>query len=149
MFELAHSSPLQLVSLVLAFVAVVYYVHFRQLRQKRALLPPGPPGSPRAKYQPRLIQKWIEEYGPVISLSQGNDVLVIVGRHQVVSDSVVWPRVVVASYIMLINVLELLERHECMTTGTQIELDWYSQVSTKGSLIRPGWGRAKLAEYWT
>ncbi|KIJ60557.1 hypothetical protein HYDPIDRAFT_32184, partial [Hydnomerulius pinastri MD-312] len=82
MFELAHSSPLQLVSLVLAFVAIVYYVHFRQLRQKHALLPPGPPGSPRAKYQPRLIQKWIEEYGPIISLRQGNDVLVIIGRHQ-------------------------------------------------------------------
>ncbi|KIJ60559.1 hypothetical protein HYDPIDRAFT_170175 [Hydnomerulius pinastri MD-312] len=82
MFELIHRSPLQLVSLVLAFVAVVYYVYLRRLRQKHALLPPGPPGSPHGKYQPRLIQKWIEEYGPVISLRQGNDVLVIIGRHQ-------------------------------------------------------------------
>ncbi|KAG8220648.1 cytochrome P450 [Butyriboletus roseoflavus] len=50
-------------------------------RQKHALLPPGPPGSPHARYPPRLIQSWIEEYGPVISLKQGRDVLVIVGRH--------------------------------------------------------------------
>ena len=30
-----------------------------------------------------MIQSWIEEYGPVISLKQGNDVLVIIGRHNV------------------------------------------------------------------
>jgi hypothetical protein len=30
-----------------------------------------------------VIQSWIEEYGPVISLKQGSDVLVIIGRHNV------------------------------------------------------------------
>jgi cytochrome P450 len=82
MFELSQIPFFQLASLVLVAVAVLYYVDRRQLQQKHTLLPPGPPGSPHAKYPPTLIHKWIEEYGPVISLRQGRDVLVIIGRHQ-------------------------------------------------------------------
>ncbi|KAG9310451.1 hypothetical protein JVU11DRAFT_9592 [Chiua virens] len=76
-----HGSVLSSVSLALAAVAVVFLVDRRRQQQKHALLPPGPPGSPHGRYSPRLIQSWIEEYGPVISLKEGRDVLVIIGRH--------------------------------------------------------------------
>ncbi|KAG6373252.1 cytochrome P450 [Boletus reticuloceps] len=72
---------LRSVLVVLVAVAGVYFIDRRRQQQKHALLPPGPPGSPHARYPPRLIQSWIEQYGPVISLRQGNDVLVIIGRH--------------------------------------------------------------------
>ncbi|KAF9221266.1 cytochrome P450 [Gyrodon lividus] len=81
MFEFLQRPFLQLASIVIASIAVVYYVDHRRAQQKYALLPPGPPGSPHAKYQPRQIQRWIEEYGPIVSLKQGRDVLVIIGRH--------------------------------------------------------------------
>ncbi|KAH0838851.1 cytochrome P450 [Lanmaoa asiatica] len=72
---------LPFVFLAFVIIAVVYFIGRRRQRQKHALLPPGPPGSPHARYPPRLIQSWIEKYGPVISLRQGRDVLVIIGRH--------------------------------------------------------------------
>ncbi|KAF8838010.1 cytochrome P450 [Paxillus ammoniavirescens] len=72
---------LQLASLVLVSIVIVYQTERRQAQRKHAFLPPGPPGDPHGKYPPRLIAKWIEEYGPVISLRQGRDVLVIIGRH--------------------------------------------------------------------
>ncbi|KIK92082.1 hypothetical protein PAXRUDRAFT_830312 [Paxillus rubicundulus Ve08.2h10] len=81
MFDLIQRPFLQLASLVLASIVVVYEIDRRQTRRKHALLPPGPPGDPHGKYPPRLIAKWIEEYGPIISLKQGRDVLVIIGRH--------------------------------------------------------------------
>ncbi|KAI9461139.1 cytochrome P450 [Boletus coccyginus] len=73
--------PFPSVLVVLAAIAGGYFINRRRQQQKYALLPPGPPGSPHARYPPRLIQSWIEEYGPVISLRQGSDVLVIIGRH--------------------------------------------------------------------
>ncbi|KAN0101244.1 Cytochrome P450 [Tylopilus felleus] len=81
--ELMVESSLLLssVPMLLAAVGVVYFIERRRQQRKHALLPPGPPGSPHARYPPRLIQSWIEQYGPVISLRQGNDVLVIIGRH--------------------------------------------------------------------
>ncbi|KAH7884092.1 cytochrome P450 [Phlebopus sp. FC_14] len=80
-FDRIPRSVLGVGSLVIACIAVVHFVRAHRLKRKHRLLPPGPPGSPHAKYPPRLLQKWIEEYGPVISLKQGNDVLVIIGRH--------------------------------------------------------------------
>ncbi|OAX37013.1 cytochrome P450 [Rhizopogon vinicolor AM-OR11-026] len=45
-------------------------------------LPPGPSEPPFGHHEPRKIAQWINEYGPVISLNKGKDVLVIVGRCQ-------------------------------------------------------------------
>lgn len=97
------------VSLLLAAIAAAYFIdQRRRQQQKHALLPPGPPDSPHGRQcvfpipfprewctqklitdavalssPPQLIQSWIEQYGPIISLKQGGHVLVIIGRHNV------------------------------------------------------------------
>ncbi|KAG2361895.1 cytochrome P450 [Suillus spraguei] len=46
-------------------------------------LPPGPSDPPLLRYYPpRKIAQWIAEYGPVVSLNDGKNVLVIIGRQQ-------------------------------------------------------------------
>ncbi|KAG2142717.1 cytochrome P450 [Suillus cothurnatus] len=60
----------------------VYSYRSRTSKYRQLPLPPGPPEPPLGEYPPRKIAQWIAEYGPVISLNDGKDVLVIVGRHQ-------------------------------------------------------------------
>ncbi|KAG2134587.1 cytochrome P450 [Suillus bovinus] len=62
-------------------VTVCFY-RSRTFSSRKLPLPPGPSESPTEHYSPRKIARWIEEYGPVISLNDGKNVLVIVGRHQ-------------------------------------------------------------------
>ncbi|KAG2101841.1 cytochrome P450 [Suillus discolor] len=61
---------------------IVYSYRSRTFRSRVLPLPPGPSESPTGHYSPRKIAQWIEEYGPVISLNDGKNVLVIIGRHQ-------------------------------------------------------------------
>ncbi|KAG1775087.1 cytochrome P450 [Suillus placidus] len=60
----------------------VYYSRSRTSKSRQLPLPPGPLEPPLGHYPPRKIAQWIAEYGPVISLNDGKNVLVIVGRHQ-------------------------------------------------------------------
>ncbi|KAF8841369.1 cytochrome P450 [Paxillus ammoniavirescens] len=54
----------------------------RRLRRKQRLpLPPGPSASPHGKHSPQQVQQWIEEYGPIITLTNGKDIHVVIGRH--------------------------------------------------------------------
>ncbi|KAF9245380.1 hypothetical protein BU15DRAFT_58981 [Melanogaster broomeanus] len=38
-----------------------------------------------SRTSPQQIQQWIEQYGPIITLTNGEDIHVIIGRHQVLS----------------------------------------------------------------
>ncbi|KAG1835390.1 cytochrome P450 [Suillus subalutaceus] len=61
---------------------IVYSYRSRTFSSRMLSLPPGPSDSPIGYYPPRKIAQWIDEYGPVISLQDGKNVLVIVGRYQ-------------------------------------------------------------------
>ncbi|KAG2354051.1 cytochrome P450 [Suillus spraguei] len=54
----------------------------RTSKYRHMPLPPGPSESPFGHYPPRKIAQWIAEYGPVVSLNDGENILVIIGRHQ-------------------------------------------------------------------
>ncbi|KAG0703473.1 cytochrome P450 [Suillus ampliporus] len=70
-------------AVVLGLLGVTVYSYRSRTSSTRLLpLPPGPSESPLGHYPPRKISQWIDEYGPVISLNQGKNVLVIVGRYQ-------------------------------------------------------------------
>ncbi|KAG2066751.1 cytochrome P450 [Suillus decipiens] len=67
---------------VILSLAVGIIVRSCTPKYRQIPLPPGPSESPLGHYPPRKIAQWIAEYGPVISLNDGENVLVIIGRHQ-------------------------------------------------------------------
>lgn len=68
---------------IFGLLGVTVYSYRSRTSNSRLLpLPPGPSESPIGHYPPRKIAQWIDEYGPVISLKDGKNVLVIVGRYQ-------------------------------------------------------------------
>ncbi|KAG1814023.1 cytochrome P450 [Suillus subaureus] len=70
-------------AVIFGLLGVTVYSYRSCTSKSRQLpLPPGPSEPPLGRYPPRKIAQWIAEYGPVISLNDGKNVLVIVGRHQ-------------------------------------------------------------------
>ncbi|KAG1852467.1 cytochrome P450 [Suillus subalutaceus] len=70
-------------AVICGLLGVAVYSYRSRISKFRQLpLPPGPPDPPLVEYPPRKIAQWIAEYGPVISLNDGENVLVIVGRHE-------------------------------------------------------------------
>ncbi|KAG2066752.1 cytochrome P450 [Suillus decipiens] len=67
---------------VILTLALGVIVRSRRSKYRQIPLPPGPSESPLGHYPPEKIAQWIAEYGPVISLHDGENVLVIIGRHQ-------------------------------------------------------------------
>ncbi|KAG2134588.1 cytochrome P450 [Suillus bovinus] len=61
---------------------IVYSYRSRKSKFHQLPLPPGPSEPPLGQYPPRKIAQWIEQYGPVVSLNDGKNVLVIIGHHQ-------------------------------------------------------------------
>ncbi|KAG2361894.1 hypothetical protein BDR07DRAFT_1376907 [Suillus spraguei] len=67
-------------AIILCLLGVI--VRSRTSKCRQLPLPPGPSEPPLGHHPPRKIAQWIAEYGPVISLNDGKNVLVIIGRHQ-------------------------------------------------------------------
>ncbi|OJA19218.1 hypothetical protein AZE42_10896 [Rhizopogon vesiculosus] len=81
MLDLFHAWHWQIVAVVFSLLVLVV-CSFHGSRTSSLRLPPGPSEPPLGHHGPRKIAQWINEYGPVISLNKGKDVLVIVGRYQ-------------------------------------------------------------------
>ncbi|KAF9560649.1 cytochrome P450 [Agrocybe pediades] len=77
------------ITLCLTLLAVI---HQRLTRASKLPLPPGPPGNiifgnsiPKA-FAYRHFEKWTQEYGPVFSLRQGFNTIIVIGRLQAAID---------------------------------------------------------------
>ncbi|OAX37016.1 cytochrome P450 [Rhizopogon vinicolor AM-OR11-026] len=81
MLDLFRAWHWQIVAVIFSLLVLVVY-SFHSSRTSSLRLPPGPSESPLGHHGPRKIAQWINEYGPVISLNKGKDVLVVVGRYQ-------------------------------------------------------------------
>jgi hypothetical protein len=73
-----------------AFLGVLLMVYAINRRRRRAKLPPGPPRLPiignlhQAPSQSMWLpfQKWVDQYGPLVSLDIGGTHMIIVGDYE-------------------------------------------------------------------
>ncbi|KAJ6631172.1 cytochrome P450 [Mycena sp. CBHHK59/15] len=80
-------SPALLAFATLLLATAYVVIQRRKANISTSSLPPGPPGHwllgntiPR-EHAHRKFEEWIQEYGPVISLRRGREVIVIIGRY--------------------------------------------------------------------
>jgi hypothetical protein len=76
------------------FLGVLFAVFTIKRRRRRAKLPPGPPRLPlignlhqsskEAMWLP--FQKWVDQYGPLVSLDMGGTTLIIIGDYETARD---------------------------------------------------------------
>ncbi|EMD34420.1 hypothetical protein CERSUDRAFT_140923 [Gelatoporia subvermispora B] len=90
MYNMAIASFSEL-AVVFALCAVAYtYTYVKRAQARYASLPPGPSGDwPIGKiknvtgpYLPRTYESLCQEYGPVFTVKQGNELTVVIGRYQ-------------------------------------------------------------------
>ncbi|EMD42065.1 hypothetical protein CERSUDRAFT_120902 [Gelatoporia subvermispora B] len=112
---LASVSQLTAVLALCAFA----YMYLKRSQTRYASLPPGPRGSwpfgirksIAGPYLPRIYETLCQEYGPVFTVKQGNDLTVVIGRYEAAveimgghsADLIDRPRAVAAQEIMCQN----------------------------------------------
>jgi hypothetical protein len=77
-------------SIILVVVTMLIAMYLIRQQRRRAKLPPGPPGLPlignlhqAPKGAPWLMyQKWIEQYGNIVSVNFGGTTIVIIGDYE-------------------------------------------------------------------
>ncbi|KAH9487458.1 Cytochrome P450 monooxygenase 88 [Psilocybe cubensis] len=82
----------QTIAMAALCLTLLAFIHHRLTRSSKLPLPPGPPGNlifgnsiPKA-FAYRHFETWTQEYGPVFTLRQGFNTIIVIGRMQAAID---------------------------------------------------------------
>ncbi|EMD34422.1 hypothetical protein CERSUDRAFT_158908 [Gelatoporia subvermispora B] len=118
----------------LSVLLVVLFYQFRHLSKRHASLPPGPPAhwfrgyAVSGSYVPRQFANLTQQYGPVFTVKQGRDTVVVIGRYEA--------RNCAANEIMNKHAADLVDRPRQVAAGEILSGNMRVVVTGAGSYWR-------------